>query len=161
MIYCATKRNPLDFNGYGCWCGLGGKGTPVDDLDRCCQAHDWCYDNVIASKVCPFNAAMYLMPYSITSCTSCICSSPSSSFFHPLLPRPKTYLHCQGPSASHDDRCSWDARFFSSALWKPASYYWYFGKCRHALCECDATAAKCFANSHYNEKYKHYSRKNC
>lgn len=34
MVYRTTGRNPLDFNGYGCWCGLGGKGTPVDKLDR-------------------------------------------------------------------------------------------------------------------------------
>ena len=34
MIYEVTGRNPLDFNGYGCWCGYGGKGDPVDALDR-------------------------------------------------------------------------------------------------------------------------------
>ena len=34
MVANVTKRNPLDFNGYGCWCGIGGKGKPVDDLDR-------------------------------------------------------------------------------------------------------------------------------
>jgi len=34
MILCATGRNPLDYNGYGCFCGLGGEGTPVDDTDR-------------------------------------------------------------------------------------------------------------------------------
>ena len=34
MVACATKRNPLDFNGYGCYCGIGGGGTPVDRLDK-------------------------------------------------------------------------------------------------------------------------------
>ena len=34
MITCAVGRSPLDYNGYGCFCGLGGGGTPVDDTDR-------------------------------------------------------------------------------------------------------------------------------
>ncbi|XP_066302020.1 acidic phospholipase A2-like [Branchiostoma lanceolatum] len=46
LIYCATRRNPLDYNGYGCWCGLGGSGQPMDDVDRCCKAHDECYTRV-------------------------------------------------------------------------------------------------------------------
>ena len=34
MILCGVGRSPLDYNGYGCFCGLGGEGTPVDDVDR-------------------------------------------------------------------------------------------------------------------------------
>lgn len=34
MILCKVGRNPLDYNGYGCWCGLGGKGETVDEIDQ-------------------------------------------------------------------------------------------------------------------------------
>ncbi|XP_020902710.1 phospholipase A2 A2-actitoxin-Ucs2a isoform X2 [Exaiptasia diaphana] len=44
MIKCATDRSAWDYNGYGNWCGAGGSGTPVDGVDRCCKAHDQCYD---------------------------------------------------------------------------------------------------------------------
>ena len=30
LIARATRRNPFDYNGYGCYCGFGGKGRPVD-----------------------------------------------------------------------------------------------------------------------------------
>jgi len=35
MIICVQPGvNPLAYNEYGCWCGLGGKGTPMDDVDK-------------------------------------------------------------------------------------------------------------------------------
>ena len=34
MISCETGRSSFDYLDYGCFCGLGGAGTPVDDLDK-------------------------------------------------------------------------------------------------------------------------------
>uniref|UniRef100_A0A8C0K3G0 Phospholipase A2 n=1 Tax=Canis lupus dingo TaxID=286419 RepID=A0A8C0K3G0_CANLU len=44
MVKHITGRSAFfSYYGYGCYCGLGGKGTPMDDTDRCCLAHDCCY----------------------------------------------------------------------------------------------------------------------
>ncbi|XP_062997465.1 phospholipase A2, minor isoenzyme-like [Elgaria multicarinata webbii] len=46
MIECTIPGSSpyTEFNDYGCWCGFGGSGTPVDGVDKCCRAHDKCYD---------------------------------------------------------------------------------------------------------------------
>ncbi|XP_037367427.1 phospholipase A2 [Talpa occidentalis] len=56
MIKCTIPdSNPaLDFADYGCYCGLGGYGTPVDALDRCCQVHDECYSKSRKLESCRY-----------------------------------------------------------------------------------------------------------
>lgn len=40
MIECVQPdTNALAYNEYGCWCGIGGKGAPVDGVDR--YVHGW------------------------------------------------------------------------------------------------------------------------
>ncbi|XP_078523799.1 phospholipase A2-like isoform X2 [Lissotriton helveticus] len=54
MIKCAipNSRPIKDFDDYGCWCGVGGKGKPLDALDKCCQTHDNCYSRAKKLSSC-------------------------------------------------------------------------------------------------------------
>ena len=47
QLKCASGRSRYEFydlSNYGCWCGVGGSGKPLDRIDRCCWAHDKCFE---------------------------------------------------------------------------------------------------------------------
>ncbi|XP_024605748.1 LOW QUALITY PROTEIN: group IIF secretory phospholipase A2 [Neophocaena asiaeorientalis asiaeorientalis] len=47
MVEANTGRNAiLSFVGYGCYCGVGGHGLPMDEVYWCCHAHDCCYQKL-------------------------------------------------------------------------------------------------------------------
>ncbi|KAM8961042.1 phospholipase A2 [Pelodytes ibericus] len=83
LIKCAIPHSePLkEFNNYGCYCGLGGSGTPKDTLDRCCQVHDNCYSEANRLSSC---AGLVNNPYTkeykyTCSGTSITCTSYSNA----------------------------------------------------------------------------------
>ncbi|KAJ7337916.1 Phospholipase A2, major isoenzyme [Desmophyllum pertusum] len=75
MILCETERNPLEYVGYGCYCGRGkGVGNPVDEIDWCCVTHDKCYDDIRSADVCGENIgdALHRITYERNGgCTGC------------------------------------------------------------------------------------------
>ncbi|XP_046873919.1 phospholipase A2-like isoform X2 [Hypomesus transpacificus] len=54
MILCTIPDSwpVIEYTDYGCYCGKGGSGTPVDDLDRCCEVHDRCYSDAMQHSDC-------------------------------------------------------------------------------------------------------------
>ncbi|KAJ7337919.1 Phospholipase A2 [Desmophyllum pertusum] len=77
MISCATNRSGWDYYDYGCWCGYGGSGTPVDETDRCCYTHDSCYDYLVNNNICSSWWAPYVANYLYTTCHKC---EPESAY---------------------------------------------------------------------------------
>uniref|UniRef100_R4FIA4 PLA2-Cac-6 n=1 Tax=Cacophis squamulosus TaxID=505434 RepID=R4FIA4_9SAUR len=107
MIQCANhgSRPTRHYMNYGCFCGSGGHGTPVDALDMCCKTHDDCYGE--AEK------------------QSC----------NPRLTKYDYYCGKDGPICSVKK------------------------KCQRFVCDCDVTAANCFARAPYKDRNYNISTK--
>nr|ABM88801.1 PLA2 Hs-2 precursor [Hoplocephalus stephensii] len=117
MIQCANRgsRPTWHYIDYGCYCGKGGSGTPVDELDRCCKTHDDCYGEAENLPACN-----YVMSGSYYNIYKYECNEGE--------------LTCK---ADNDE-------------------------CKAFICNCDRTAAICFAGAPYNqEKFMISSKTHC
>uniref|UniRef100_A0A914CJX0 Phospholipase A2 n=1 Tax=Acrobeloides nanus TaxID=290746 RepID=A0A914CJX0_9BILA len=64
MAVCKLGYSAIAYNGYGCWCGVGGSGKPMDGIDTCCMYHDKCYDKAVADGACSNVPFEYINDYS-------------------------------------------------------------------------------------------------
>ncbi|MFH4980282.1 hypothetical protein AB6A40_006991 [Gnathostoma spinigerum] len=64
MMLCYTGNRFWDFIDYGCYCGQGGGGVVIDEIDECCKIHDECYGALTNTKPCYFTLWQYFVPYS-------------------------------------------------------------------------------------------------
>ncbi|XP_038674253.1 phospholipase A2-like [Scyliorhinus canicula] len=82
MIKCVVpnSRPVFDYSDYGCYCGFGGFGIPVDELDRCCQVHDVCYGGTSKVKECrPIYDNPYIKLYKYSCSGGIATCSPDNS----------------------------------------------------------------------------------
>jgi hypothetical protein len=61
------------------WCGPGGAGPPINDLDAACMSHDMCYDAVGASTYQSWLALSATEAANVKACNQSLCEAARQS----------------------------------------------------------------------------------
>ncbi|KAL3075885.1 hypothetical protein niasHT_032088 [Heterodera trifolii] len=127
VIRCATGLDYLrmfdTYNSYGCWCGVGGSGETVDEIDKCCQTHDKCW----ASSTCSWFQKYFGPTYKF----KCLDKSRHQT----TLKKRSSEKHRKKKDQSEETvkgvpQCVWNEEFDICAM---------------QLCSCDRSFAECLA----------------
>ncbi|XP_048467512.1 phospholipase A2, minor isoenzyme [Rhincodon typus] len=114
MIKCVIPDSSpiLDFNHYGCYCGFGGSGKYVDELDKCCLNHDNCYHK--ANEQCrDYVDSPYIEHYSYScSGTEITCSSDNNSCESDICDCDRTAAICFSQSDYNPDHKNLDKKLY-------------------------------------------------
>ncbi|XP_072443031.1 phospholipase A2, minor isoenzyme-like [Chiloscyllium punctatum] len=143
MIMCVIPGSSpiLDYNGYGCNCGFGGSESEkyVDELDKCCLNHDKCYRWAKDRHCRDYIDSPYIEHYSYS------CSGEEITCSNLLMRlMSNSHLDDEVPDDTHLGH-----RFSGEGKNNP---------CESDICNCDRTAALCFAESKYNSDNKNVDR---
>lgn len=117
FISCYTGRSGFVYNGYGCWCGLGGSGRPLDGSDRCCMGHDYCYQTVQDNR-----CGVYFSSYQYTETN---CDGPPGTGF----------VTCTSDNDCERELCECDRRLAQCLLDNTHTYNDAFANFEKRFCD--------------------------
>ncbi|CAK5022668.1 unnamed protein product [Meloidogyne enterolobii] len=119
MAECKLGYSALAYNDYGCWCGVGGVGEPMDKIDSCCMAHDKCYDLAVDKGICFDVEFEYIDDYG-WECKNKVINCPKTlnGCKEALCHCDKQVVDCWSkyPKPSIKTKCTHGKRIFSNIL---------------------------------------------
>ncbi|XP_069741604.1 basic phospholipase A2-like [Narcine bancroftii] len=113
VLWCYRSRYQFSIynvNGYGCYCGKGGDGAPLDDFDTCCFNHDCCYEAALLISCRSTN--IYLKPnYAVCEVGRAECPEGLDPCSSDLCLCDKQFAECLTIATYQDRYSSYQQRF--------------------------------------------------